>query len=117
MILRCTKSGSFFLIGSTYIKFTYTCAKTVSEKPFHYFVSVGTDDLWMADLIDMIKYEKWNDGTRYILLVIDTLSKMVWLRSLKQKKTGTEVMEAFKNIFSMSARTPRRLVTYKGTVF
>ena len=41
-------------------------------------ISAGKDDLWMADLIDMVKFEEWNDGYKYILLVIDTFSKYVW---------------------------------------
>jgi hypothetical protein len=64
---------------------TYSLHKPVRRRfTRNHVVSAGIDDLWMADLIDMTKYEKWNEGARYILLVIDTFSKMIWLRSLKK---------------------------------
>ncbi|XP_053374868.1 uncharacterized protein LOC128547146 [Mercenaria mercenaria] len=82
----------------------------------NHVVSSGKDDLWMADLIDMVKFEKWNKGYKYILLVIDTFSKYVWLKPLKQK-TGNDVTEAFKDIFTHSGRMPKRLITDKGQKF
>ena len=79
----------------------------------NHVVSAGKDDLWMADLIDMVKYKDWNDGYKFIVLVIDTFSKYVWLRSLKQK-SGHDVAEAFKNIFHSYGRSPKKLITDKG---
>lgn len=79
----------------------------------NHVISSGKDDLWMADLMDMVKYAKWNQGVKYILLVIDTFSKYVWLRPL-QSKTGQEVADAFRDIFTKSRRTPARLITDKG---
>ena len=32
----------------------------------NHVVSAGKDDLWMADLIDMVKYKDWNDGYKFI---------------------------------------------------
>ena len=79
----------------------------------NHVVSAGKDDLWMADLIDMVKYKDWNDGYKFIMLVIDTFSKYVWLRPLKQK-SGQDVAEAFKNIFQSYGRSPKKLITDKG---
>ena len=42
----------------------------------NHIIAAGKDDLWMCDLIDMVKFEKWNDGNKNILLVIDVFSKM-----------------------------------------
>ena len=78
-------------------------------------VSAGKDDLWMADLIDMKKFAEWNQGFNYILLVIDTFSKYVWLQPLKYK-TGENVTQAFQNIFTSSKRSPAKLITDKGNV-
>ena len=64
----------------------------------------------------MVKFEKWNDGNKYILLVIDVFSKFVWLRSLKNK-SGPSVAMAFQDIFETSNRTPSRLVSDKGQEF
>ena len=79
----------------------------------NHVVSAGKDDLWMADLIDMVKYKDWNKGYKYILLVIDTLTKFVWLRVLKSK-TGQNVRDAFLDIFKSYGRVPNRLITDKG---
>ena len=79
----------------------------------NHVISAGIDDLWMCDLMDMVKYADQNEGYKYILLVIDTFSKYVWLRPLK-RKTGEEVAEAFDEIFTSSGRTPGKLMTDKG---
>jgi hypothetical protein len=39
-----------------------------------------------ADLMDMIKFSKYNDGFTYVLVVIDVFSKYLWLRKLRQKR-------------------------------
>ena len=38
-------------------------------------ISKGIDDQWDADLMDMTKFSKDNDGYSYILVVIDIFSK------------------------------------------
>ncbi|XP_052814229.1 uncharacterized protein LOC128241339 [Mya arenaria] len=82
----------------------------------NHVISAGKDDVWMADLIDMVKFEKWNDAYKYILLVIDTFSKYVWLRPLR-RKTGREVADAFADIFEQSGRDPAKQITDKGQEF
>lgn len=79
----------------------------------NHVVSAGKNDLWLADLIDMVKFAKLNDSSKYILLVIDTFSKYVWLRPLKYR-TGEEVARAFKDIFNESKRLPAKFITDKG---
>ena len=79
----------------------------------NHVVSAGKDDLWMADLIDMVKYKDWNKGYKFILLVIDTFTKFVWLREMKSK-SGQYVAKAFQDIFRAYAKTPKRLITDKG---
>ena len=72
--------------------------------------------VWAADLADMSAYAKENDGYKYLLVVIDIFSKYGWLLPLKNK-TGLSVAEAFKKIFKISRRKPRKLWTDKGTEF
>ena len=54
-------------------------------------------EIWAADLIDMQAFSKDNNGTKYLLTVIDILSKFVWIVPLK-RKTGQEVANAFSSI-------------------
>ncbi|XP_062599623.1 SCAN domain-containing protein 3-like [Saccostrea cucullata] len=75
----------------------------------------GIDDQWSADLTDMVKFAKYNDGYMYILVVIDVLSKYVWMRPLKDKK-GISVAHALWEIF-LEGRVPKRIRTDKGQEF
>ena len=54
----------------------------------------GIDQIWAVDLIDLQHYSKDNDGYKYLLSVIDVLSKFAWVRALKNK-SGIEVADAF----------------------
>lgn len=76
----------------------------------------GIDDLWQADLVEMIPYAKENAGFKYLLTVIDTFSKFAWVQPLK-KKTSQMIIDALNNIFNQSKRIPRNLQTDMGTEF
>ena len=41
------------------------------------------DSLWEADMAFEQDVAKENDGENYLLVVIDVLSKYVWVRSMK----------------------------------
>lgn len=75
----------------------------------------GIDDQWQADLVDLGSLSKHNDGYRYLLVVIDILSKFAWVRTLRTK-TGFEVADAFKDILS-DGRQPRKLQCDQGREF
>ena len=42
----------------------------------------GPNQQWQADLVDMSRFKKVNDGTTFILSVIDVFSKLAWCVSL-----------------------------------
>ncbi|GFY59097.1 uncharacterized transposon-derived protein F54H12.3 [Trichonephila inaurata madagascariensis] len=58
------------------------------------------NDQWQADLLFVYKFarSKHNDGTQYLLTVIDCFSKYAWAIPLKDKSSN-EVTQAFKKIF------------------
>lgn len=72
------------------------------------------DDLWQADLMDMQSHSKQNLGFKYILVVIDTYTKYVWVESLKNK-TGKECTKGMSNILKQA--NPKLLQTDNGTEF
>ncbi|KAF0707062.1 Integrase catalytic domain-containing protein, partial [Aphis craccivora] len=37
------------------------------------------DNLWQADLIDMQPHSRQNNGFKFILIIIDTFTKYVWV--------------------------------------
>lgn len=75
----------------------------------------GIDHQWQADLIDVQKLKRHNDGYSYLLTVIDVFSKYAWIRPLKNK-TASSVIAAFDTIFKQG-RKPSKLQTDDGTEF
>ena len=72
------------------------------------------DEIWAADLVDMQSFSKFNNGIKYLLMVIDVFSKYGWIVSLKSK-TGVDVANALSKIFS--ERRPMKMWVDKGKEF
>ena len=66
----------------------------------------------VADLVEVQRLSKNNRGYRYLLTVIDVLSKFAWVQALKAK-TGIELVKAFEKILK-GGRRPTRLQTDQG---
>jgi len=82
----------------------------------HYNVT-NIDDVWEGDLIELRNLKSYNDGYSYILVIIDVLSKFVWVEPL-QDKTSAYVTKAFQRILTRSkGRVPVYLQTDKGKEF
>lgn len=91
------------------------CKNARINYPRRRVVIKDIDDLWQADLIDMQKISKCNNGYKYILTVIDCFTKFAWALGLKQKNKE-HVCKAFKKILQ-SGRTPKNLQTDFGKEF
>ena len=72
------------------------------------------DEQWQIDLVDMSKLLKHNDGFKFIMVVVDILSKYAWLEPLKSKH-DIAVKNALKQIFSETIRRPKVVQTDKTT--
>ena len=95
---------------------TYTLHKPVRRKFLRRRTIVGgIDHQWQADLIDVQKLKKDNDGHVFLLTCIDVLSKYAWVVPLKDK-SGSSLVKAFQQIFA-EGRKPLKLQTDKGTEF
>ncbi|XP_071051479.1 uncharacterized protein [Onthophagus taurus] len=75
----------------------------------------GINDLYQADLVEMIPYARQNSGYRYILVVIDVFSKYAWAVPVKTK-SGKDVTKAMKSILK-DANVPKNLQTDQGKEF
>ena len=75
----------------------------------------GIDHQWVADLIDVQRLSRHNKGYKFLLTVIDALSKFLWVVPLKNK-TGTEMVRAFQVILTRG-RKPIQLQTDQGKEF
>ncbi len=77
----------------------------------------NVNEQWVADLVEMQPLSKYNKGHRYLLTVIDVLSKYAWVEALKDK-TGKTVAEAFAKILKRAkGRKPQKLQTDDGKEF
>lgn len=94
---------------------TYTLHRPARKNFPHNRIQVaGLDDQWEADLIDVQKLAKENKSYKFLLTVIDSLSKYAWAIPIKDK-SGDSVTGAFKTIFK--TRKPRKLRTDRGKEF
>ena len=73
-----------------------------------------TDEQWQIDLVDTRNLSKYNDGFKFIMVVIDILSKYAWLESPKSKH-GIAIKNALGHIFSETIRRPKVIQTDKRT--
>ena len=77
----------------------------------------GMDEQWVADLIEVQNIRKHNNGYRYLLTVIDVLSKYAWVEPVKSK-SGSDVTAAFDTILKRAkGRTPIQLPPDNGKEF
>jgi len=77
-------------------------------------------DVWECDLLDVEAYGKYNDNYKYILSVIDILSKFLFLVTVKTK-SGPSITTAFLSKFDddpeKNSRRPVWVRTDKGKKF
>ena len=76
--------------------------------------SAFKDNILGADLADMQLINKFNEGFRFLLCVIDIFSKYDWVVLLKDKKSA---VNAFQSILRDSNRKPNKLWVDKGCEF
>jgi len=66
--------------------------------------------------VEMIHYQLYNKGYRYLLIVIDTFSKQAWAVAIKNK-TGDSVTKSMKSIFDDVQRKRKNLQRDDGKEF
>ena len=69
-------------------------------------VTSGIDEQWQADLADMSNWQRENKGYRYILTVVDVMSRFAFAKPIKHKNRQ-EVAQALEDIFTVSKRHPK----------
>ena len=72
------------------------------------------DEICSADLVDMQAFSSFNKGFKYILTVIDVVSKYAWTVPIKDKSAAS-VTKTFEKI--ISDRIPKKLWVDEGKEF
>lgn len=95
----------------------YTLNRSVIRnfKRNHYYVYY-INDLWQMDLADVSAYAEQNDGYKYILTVIDVLTKYAYAVPLRDK-SATSVVKAFRTILDSGHGSPKIVSSDKGKEF
>ena len=92
----------------------YTLHKPVRYKfPQRKVIVAGPNQQWQADLVDVSRLSRHNQGNKFLLTCVDVFSKKAWVVSLKDK-TGSSLLKAFQSI---DHPLPKTLQTDKGTEF
>ena len=73
------------------------------------------DEMWECDLNVMEDWAKYNDGYKYMLVVIDVLSRYLMVEPLKTKNAD-DIVAAFAVIFK-KGRTPKMMRSDQGKEF
>lgn len=75
----------------------------------------GLDETWQADLVEMQPYARENKDIKYLLTIIDVLSKFAWAVPVK-RKTARDVTAAMESVLRQG-RVPTNLQTDNGKEF
>lgn len=116
-LIKCTGAPRKVVAKFLQQQDTYTKHKAVRHEFRRRKIVVPcVDYLWQADLVVISKFSRKNEGVKYLLTVIDVLSRYGFARPLRNKTSFT-VTAAFSDILLVSKRQPRFLQTDRGTEF
>jgi hypothetical protein len=90
--------------------------KILTHFPTTRVIIGGINQLHQADLIDLSKYQQYNEGVNFILIIEDVFSKFVWAIPLKNK-SNVEVLRALKQVYKSYSDFPSSFSSDKGTEF
>jgi len=95
---------------------TYTMFRPVRKKfeRVHTLVD-AIDEQHQGDLLDVQWFARFNDGVKFLLIIIDIMSRYAWVRPLRDKSSKT-VVAAMKSILD-EGRVPKKLQTDQGKEF
>ena len=94
--LHKNSSNNYNLIGKGLDQLANELHKPIIRKFKRRKVNFGNfpNEIWSADLIDLKKIKKDNNGFQYIINIIDLFSRHAWSIPIKNK-TGKSIVEAF----------------------
>ncbi|XP_041356614.1 uncharacterized protein LOC121373884 [Gigantopelta aegis] len=122
-LYQAVKAEGKFKIPLTRIKSwlkgqeTYTMTHQVRRKfPRNTYVVEGLDSHWQSDLMNMVSLAKYNDGVRYLMVIIDLFSRYLWVLPLKSK-TGNDVVETLTEFWKLESRKPKLFQSDSGSEY
>jgi hypothetical protein len=96
---------------------TYTIHKVVRKKfRRNPIVVQNIDEQWQIDLIDFTNLSKYNNNFKYLLVIIDVLSKFIWVEKL-YNKSAQSILDAFQKVIKLSNRKPQFIFSDPGSKY
>lgn len=82
--------------------------------PVNHYSVRGLDELWESDMtLDLAKFAAENDSYKYFVVIIDCLSREVFVYKM-YTKTGREMAQVFTHLFESTGRSPKMIQTDHG---
>ena len=92
---------------------------TKEQKPKHtegHLVSYSPNDWWQFDIFDLSRYEKKNDGFKYLLACVDVFSRKAYVEPMKEK-TSPACAEALQEILNKTHLKPKAMFSDNDGAF
>jgi transposase InsO family protein len=122
-LYQAVKAEGKFKIGLTRIKKwlkgqeNYTMTHQVRRKfPRNHFVVEGLGTHWQSDLMDMTSLSKYNDGIKYLMVIIDLFSRYLWVLPLTSKH-GKHVVDVLTSFWKSESRKPELFQSDSGSEY
>ena len=108
-------------IGANILKQKKQLAEELQKPIIRTFLKIRVnlsfkDNIWGADLADMLLISKVNKGTRFLLYFINIFSKYAWIVPLKDRK-GVTIVNAFQKVLIKSDHKPNKIWVDGGSEF
>ena len=81
-----------------------------------HIVATSPNELWQLDILDLSRYAKRNDNTRYILACVDVFTRKAYVEPMKLKNSEN-VEVAFKSILERAHAKPQSLLSDQDSAF
>ena len=92
---------------------------TKEQKPKHtegHLVSYSPNDWWEFDIFDLTRYEKKNDGFKYLLACVDVFSRKAYVEPMKEKNAQA-CTQAFRTLLGRSGVKPKAMFSDNDAAF
>ena len=98
----------------SYTRFKPTRQKNISRRPYKI---LNPDNIWEGDLLDMSRWSRKNRNIKFILVLVDQFTKIVYASPGKSKH-AQDVLTALQDVFEYHTLSrPRILYTDNGLEF
>jgi hypothetical protein len=94
----------------------YQMNKRITHRVNKPIIAKAPNSLWCVDLIDLAKYSGHNNFFKYVMLVVDTFSRKVWLEKMRTKG-AKQTAKALQNTCKRANIMPSVILSDNGTEF